>query len=485
MAYRRRAELTFTGQDTRKVQEEILRIRRELREGGRLVAGDLLDEARFKLIEPIGSGGFATVWKAYDRKRSELVAVKVLHGLRTGDRTYRERFFRGARQMAELQHPGIVRVIEPHREEGGHHFFVLEYVSGGDFRQAVLASRLQQAEALAIILQVGEALTYAHQRDVFHRDVKPANILLDGLRPKLTDFDLVRAFDTTGGTQTQGMLGTFLYSAPEMMSEPREAGAAADVYSLAMTTIFTLHGKELPSSVLREPERFVQSLACTQDAKKLLIQAISVEPTERQSSIAEFCRQLQYALPVFAAATLVMPKETYALPLRTPRRTTPRSISRPLVTEEPPLLPVSAVKRRKLWSAAQFALENLLGLLLLVSIALVLLQRSPARISGSTVLGAFGNYLDTVLVHSFIASALAAVLSSVALYRLFLLFRRGSDHVRQRWNSFILAREERRRERGEKERIRRSIITKHMQRVIEERQKREEVKPMREPSQRE
>src|SRR5262249_21434167 len=159
----------------------------------------------------------ATVWQAYDRRRHELVAVKVLHRFHAEDRTRRDRFFRGARKMAELYHPGIVRVLESRFDEGAFHFFVMEYVAGGDLEKAVVGGALQPAEVLPLIAAVGEALTYAHGLRVVHRDVKPANILLEAGKPKLTDFDLVRVLDsaTTDLTQTLQGMGTILYTAPE------------------------------------------------------------------------------------------------------------------------------------------------------------------------------------------------------------------------------------------------------------------------------
>jgi hypothetical protein len=104
-------DLTIAGADTRAVEQKILELRREMREGDRLQAGDIL-AGRFRLVEQLGRGGFATVWKAYDRTARAEVAVKVLHGQFGEDRTRLERFFRGARKMAELQHEGIVRVLE-------------------------------------------------------------------------------------------------------------------------------------------------------------------------------------------------------------------------------------------------------------------------------------------------------------------------------------------------------------------------------------
>jgi formylglycine-generating enzyme required for sulfatase activity len=115
---------------------------------------------------------------------------------------------------------------------------------------------------------------------------------LDGDRPKLTDFDLVRAVDSTGGTQTQGHLGTFLYSAPEVLENAKDAEATADVYSLAMTAVFSFHGRDLPADVWRRPEAFVEKLACPAAARAALRRGISWEPEERPASIAELCREL-------------------------------------------------------------------------------------------------------------------------------------------------------------------------------------------------
>jgi serine/threonine-protein kinase len=298
---RRLKELTLAGQDTAAVREQILGLRRVAREGRPLEKDNRLGEGRFHLLEIIGRGGFATVWKAWDEERKELVAVKILHGLHAEDRTRRERFFRGARKMAELHHPGIVRVLATELEENGKHFFVMDYVGGGDLRRAVLAGELPREKILPVLLAVGEALAFAHEKGVVHRDVKPANILLDGDRPKLTDFDLVRAFDTTGGTQTQGLLGTVLYSAPEMLGDAKSASVAADVYSLAMTAVFAFHGRDLPPDVWRRPEAFLEKVPCPPALRVVLGRGIAWEPQERPASVVELCEELRLAAAAPAA----------------------------------------------------------------------------------------------------------------------------------------------------------------------------------------
>src|SRR5262249_48264852 len=137
--------------------------------------------------------------------------------------------------------------------------------------------------------------------------VKPANILLDASRaPKLTDFDLVAAKDTTGGTRT-GAMGTFLFTAPEQMQKAKEADPRADIYGLGMTTIFCIHGGELPETTLRRPEEVITRLSCNDAIKGVLIQAIEMKPNDRFVSALEFCRALRAAAePLATSAALII-----------------------------------------------------------------------------------------------------------------------------------------------------------------------------------
>jgi len=130
----------------------------------------------------------------------------------------------------------------------------MEYVPNGDLEQRVLTANWQPSLTPVLLRQVAEALQHAHSQGLVHRDIKPANILMtrDGI-PKLCDFDLVHAANSTGGTRT-GALGTFLYAAPEALEDASRVGPSADIYSLGMVGIFALHGKRLPSEILRDPD---------------------------------------------------------------------------------------------------------------------------------------------------------------------------------------------------------------------------------------
>lgn len=291
----RRDQLLDEGRTDAALMQEIADIKRRLREEGQLKAGDVLGERPYKLIERIGSGGFADVWRAKMGAGGREVAVKVLHANLAGDPERVERFFRGARAMARLRHPGIVRILEQHGEDRGWHYFVMELVRGKNLRDAVLAGEVTQDQISRIVLAVGEALADAHRRGVVHRDVKPANILLDETgTSKLTDFDLVAVNESTAGTRT-GAMGTFVYAAPELMHQPRNADARADVFGLGMTAIFCWYGRELPVDMVRTPEKFLSALACERAVRQVLSASINWEPEQRHKDASTFCEALRQA----------------------------------------------------------------------------------------------------------------------------------------------------------------------------------------------
>ncbi len=261
-----------------------------------LKPGSSLQDGKYRLVRKIGQGGFGAVWMALQTDVGRPVAVKVLHAHLADDTSRRERFFRGAREMSKIVHPAIVQVLEPHGEEDGDCFFVMEYVKGHDFRSAIKSRFVRVQDVVGIVTEVGHALAHAHRHGLVHRDVKPSNILIDADRhPRLTDFDLVRVSDQTGGTQT-GAMGTFIYTAPEVMREAKEADETADIYSLAMTCVFGLYGRDVPMEVLRDAGTFIDNnLECTRAVKEVLKRAVTWQKEHRYRDAAEFCQDLRHA----------------------------------------------------------------------------------------------------------------------------------------------------------------------------------------------
>ncbi|WP_438031354.1 protein kinase domain-containing protein [Sorangium sp. So ce233] len=297
----RRRALKDAGQQTSDVDARILALKRQLREGGQIQPGDTLN-GRYLLLQKLGRGGFATVWKAEDQDSGGHVAIKVLHPELAGDTIRRDRFFRGARVMSELKHDAIVKVFESHSEDGGYHYFVMELIDGGDLHHVVLERPPTLSQAVSIILTIGDALAFAHERGFIHRDVKPANVLLtDALEPRLTDFDLVGGMNTTGGTRT-GAMGTFVYAAPEVMTRPQEADNRSDVYGLGMTALFVLWGRELPIDVVRSTSDTIDALSCGRLIKEVLKRATDWNTKRRFSDAAAFCDALRRAVEASGAS---------------------------------------------------------------------------------------------------------------------------------------------------------------------------------------
>jgi serine/threonine-protein kinase len=143
---------------------------------------------------------------------------------------------------------------------------------------------------------VCEALVEAHAKQLVHRDIKPANILIDECgNAKLTDFDLVGAHDTTGGTRT-GALGTIVYAAPECLDKPQDATARADVFGLGMTAIFCLSGLDLPMTTFRDPAAAVTKLDCSASVQQVLKRAVAWEPGLRFADAAAMLDAMRDAL---------------------------------------------------------------------------------------------------------------------------------------------------------------------------------------------
>ena len=146
----------------------------------------------YRLVEQLGQGGMATVFKAYHPALDRYVAIKALHPALTGEPNFLARFQREAQVVARLEHPNIVPVYD-YSEYEGRPYLVMKFIEGETLKARLKRGPLDKSELARVVESVGAALSYAHAQGVLHRDVKPSNVLLatDG-RIYLADFGLAR-----------------------------------------------------------------------------------------------------------------------------------------------------------------------------------------------------------------------------------------------------------------------------------------------------
>ena len=294
---------------------------------GELIVG------RYELEELVGSGGMSNVFRAHDRLLERTVALKILHEQYTRDEDYVERFRREARAVAQLTHPNIVTVID-RGEQDGRQFIVFEYVDGQNLKELSAGGPLDPREAIGLALQVAHALSFAHDRGLVHRDVKPQNVLLnDDGQAKVTDFGIARSLDVHGVTQTGTVLGTSDYIAPEQ-ARGQKVDPKTDIYSLGAVLYELLTG-EVPFSgdnfvavAMRHvseppPSVLVHRPDCPVRLDLAIQRAMAKDPADRFASMGELCAELEACLAELdgrdgEGVTMIVP------PAPRPRRTRPQ-----------------------------------------------------------------------------------------------------------------------------------------------------------------
>ncbi|OEJ93469.1 serine/threonine-protein kinase [Streptomyces thermolilacinus] len=195
---------------------------------------------RYRLDDLLGRGGAADVYEGVDLRLRRPVAVKVFRPGGAADTE--ERFDGEGRLLAQLQHPGLITVYDCGRDDGTP-YLVMELVRGTTLRRRIATGPLAPAEAGRIGAALASTLAHVHEAGVVHRDVKPANILLDEAgAPRLTDFGISRLLGTTARTVPGALVGTAAYMAPEQVLG-RGAGPAADIYSLGLVLIESIKGE--------------------------------------------------------------------------------------------------------------------------------------------------------------------------------------------------------------------------------------------------
>ena len=197
---------------------------------------------RYRIVEVIGTGGMAVVYKARDTVLGRLVALKILRRELATDSTFVRRFMREASVAAQLNHPHIATVYEVTQVDG-YPVIAMEFVPGVSLAEVIRTEgALDAGRVSRIVEQVASALDYAHSRGLIHRDVKPGNVIVaPGDQTKLTDFGVAQALGEYDASSRSIVVGTLAYMSPEQV-KGEQTGPASDVYSLGIVAYQALTG---------------------------------------------------------------------------------------------------------------------------------------------------------------------------------------------------------------------------------------------------
>jgi tRNA A-37 threonylcarbamoyl transferase component Bud32 len=266
---------------------------------------------KYKIVEHLGRGGMAEVYKAYQEALDRHVAIKLMHSFLASEQDFMNRFRREARAMAALNHPNIVGVYD-FDLQGETSYIVMEYVGGGTLKDR-LEQLAQQGETMPlvqtvrIVLEIADALSYAHGRGMVHRDIKPANIMLaeDG-HAVLTDFGIAKMLSGPSYTATGAMIGTPAYMSPEQgLGQPGDE--RSDLYSLGVLFFQMATGRlpfdaDTPLAVVLKhvndpiPVPTAINPSVPAPIQAVIVKAMAKDPNERYQNAHELARDLREAV---------------------------------------------------------------------------------------------------------------------------------------------------------------------------------------------
>jgi serine/threonine protein kinase len=293
----------------------------------------------YEIVEKIGDGGMASVYKGCKPDTGEIVAIKVLTPQAAGNPVVVERFKQEYRTACSLRHPHIVRALD-FGMDGDTPYLVMELIEGEDLATRVeRRGKLPEEEAVTLLIQVAEALQLAHQHRLIHRDVKPSNILITNEgEAKLTDLGLVKDFESTLElTRPMSGMGTPNYMAPEQFGDARNATARCDVYSLGATLYTAVTGlvpfnARTPLQILKKkiandfaaPRALVPGLSLQLDMA--VRRAMRADANQRQESCEEFITTLLQ--DPFSPVAATRPRKAAAKQDSSPRVSLPPKVER-------------------------------------------------------------------------------------------------------------------------------------------------------------
>lgn len=274
----------------------------------------------YRILEQIGQGGMATVFKAYQPSMDRYVAIKVLPSHFTQDKSFLGRFNQEARTLARLEHPHILPVYD-YGEQAGTTYLVMRYINAGTLSDLIAQQGPMDLDDVARILsQIGQALAYAHSQGVIHRDIKPSNVLIDEQgNAFLTDFGIAKLIASTAQfTRAGTILGTPAYMSPEQGLD-RPIDHRSDIYALGvmlyeMVTGHVPYDAETPLAVLlkhvheplRPPRQIRQDLP--EGVERVILKAMAKSPDDRFQTAEAMVDKLQRAVAGLPTDIVVPPQ---------------------------------------------------------------------------------------------------------------------------------------------------------------------------------
>ena len=252
----------------------------------------------YRIVEQLGQGGMATVYKAYHASLDRYVALKALHPAFNEDKTFAARFQREARVVAKLEHPNIVPIYD-YAEHEGRPYLVMKYIEGDTLKARLNQGPLSSEEINQIVDSVGSALAYAHKQGILHRDIKPSNVLVspDG-QIYLADFGLARIAQSGESTLSSDMImGTPQYISPEQAMGKKDLDARTDLYSFGVMLYEMVVGQvpfnaDTPFSVIHDhiytplPLPHTVNPKVPETVERVLLKALAKEREDRYEDVA-------------------------------------------------------------------------------------------------------------------------------------------------------------------------------------------------------